>query len=67
MSDKIKTILKRFLRVFLSGGFATLVVALSASPSLNTLADLKVWLSTLSVAFLAGGFSALEKASRWQD
>lgn len=67
MSDFVKTILKRFGRVFLSGGLAALLVALSANPSLNTLGDLKVWLTTLAIAFISGGFAALEKASRWQD
>lgn len=67
MSEKLITIIKRFGRAFVSGGLGALVVALSTSPGLATLGDLKVWLTTLAIAFLAGGISALDKLARWQD
>lgn len=55
-------VLKRFLKAFLSGGAGALSVALVAAPSLTTLASLKMWLSTLAVAFISGGLLAIEKA-----
>lgn len=54
-------VLKRFVKAFLSGGAGALLVALGSAPSLTTLASLKMWLSTLAVAFISGGILAIEK------
>jgi hypothetical protein len=67
MTDKATTLLKRFGRTFLFGGVAALLMALSTTPSLATLGDLRVWLTTLVMAFITGGLAAIDKAYRWQD
>lgn len=60
-------IIKRFVKASLSGGLAEVGLQLAQHPSLVTLTDWKVWLSTLAVAFLAGTIMAAEKwVQGWQ-
>jgi hypothetical protein len=59
-----KRVILRFLRVFVSGGLAGLLVALAQAPQLNTLEQLKTWMIVLFTAFLAGGIGAIDKAFR---
>lgn len=66
MSDYWKMVLKRFGKAFIGGGVAALLLALAQTPSLSTLADLKVWASSLAIAFLTGGLMAIEKALQAQ-
>ncbi len=57
-----KIILKRFVKSFVSGGIASVVVALSQAPTFGTLEQTKTWILALAVAFLTGGIMAIEKA-----
>lgn len=52
-------VLKRFAKAFVSGGVASLLLALSQAPT--SLEHLKAWLLALGVAFLTGGLMAIEK------
>jgi hypothetical protein len=67
MTDKTKSVLKRFVKIFIAGGVAGLSTAFVATPSFNTLADLKMWMFTLITAFVSGGLAALEKYLNWQE
>lgn len=52
----------RFGRAFLAGGLAALFTV-SALPG-YTLADLRVWVLTLIIAFVTGGLQGLDKFVR---
>lgn len=54
----------RFARTFVSGGLAAMTIQLAQAPSFSTFVELKPWLISLAVGFLAGGVSAVEKWSR---
>ena len=56
-----KRVVLRFLRTFVSGGLAAIMVQLITIPKLETLADLKMYAISIGVGFLAGGFAALDK------
>jgi hypothetical protein len=64
--ELFKIVAKRFIKSFLAGGFAGLVLQLSVSPApvLTSLVELKTWGYTLVYAFIVGGLMALEKASQ---
>jgi hypothetical protein len=51
---------KRFLKMFLIGGFGSIVVYLASNPITDLLAW-QSWGAALVSAFLIGGISALEK------
>lgn len=59
-----KRLVLRFARVFAGGGLAALTVQLLVTPALATFKDLETWLTSLGVAFIAGGLVALEKWNR---
>lgn len=56
-----KRVVIRFVKVFISGGLAALTVQLAQMPNFSDMLSVKLWLTTLAIAFLAGGVAALEK------
>lgn len=69
MSTKIKAVLKRLLKGFLSGAFASMAtVAIVTSADLS---QLKVQLALLAFAGISGGITGLimagQKWSSWKD
>jgi len=61
----IKSIAKRFLKGFIAGGIAAVVVALKVGGTISSITELKSFGIGLGVAFLTGGFLAIEKALNW--
>lgn len=61
----IKSIVKRFLKGFIAGGIASVVLTLNTSVAISTFADLKTLGFTLGVAFVTGGLLAIEKGLSW--
>lgn len=59
----VKILTKRFFKMFLIGGFGSMVVYLANNPVTDLLAW-KSWGAALVSAFLIGGISALEKWSQ---
>lgn len=59
------SVAKRFLRAFISGGLASIVLV----PALTgfSLEELKTWALMLVYAFVTGGIMALDKAVRYTD
>jgi len=62
----IKSILKRFLKGFISGGIASAVLLLQAGVAIKSFADLKTLGFALGVAFVTGGLLAIEKGLNWK-
>lgn len=60
MKPWLVIILKRYAKVFISGGLGSLAIQLAQAPA--TLENLKPWLVALGVGFVAGGIAAVEKA-----
>lgn len=56
-----RRVFMRFIKVFLSGGLASLTVSLAQTPTFTDWMSVKTWGTTLLIAFLAGGIAALEK------
>ena len=56
-----RRVIMRFVKVFISGGLAALTIQLVQIPTFSDMLSVKVWLTTLGIAFLAGGVAALEK------
>jgi len=61
----IKSIIKRFLKGFIAGGIASVVLALQAGITISSLTDVKTLLTALGVAFVTGGLLAIEKGLNW--
>lgn len=59
----LKILTKRFLKMFLIGGFSSVVLAMATHP-LTDLVEWKSWGAVLVSAFLTGGLAALEKWSK---
>jgi len=59
------SIFKRFLKGFVAGGLAEVVVKLTAGVSISSLADLKNLGATLLLAFFVGGLLAIQKWLSW--
>ena len=59
------SVAKRFLRAFISGGLASVVLV----PVLTgfSVAELKTWALAFVYAFITGGIMALDKAVRYTD
>lgn len=69
MSAQTKSVLKRFLKGFVSGAIATMVLVPAVSPvNFNTL---KIWLLALLLAGIFGGVNglilALQKWASWKN
>lgn len=64
MTDYLKSVILRFLRVFISGAVANMVVFTTTNSS--NLGDAKAWAWALCVAAITGGLAALDKALRYQ-
>lgn len=62
-TDWLVIISKRFLKMFLIGGFGAMVIYLAQNPITDLLAW-KSWGAALVSAFLIGGISAMEKWSQ---
>ena len=60
MNELYKRVLKRFLRAFLAGAFATMatIVPLQA----NNWGDIKVWIGALVISAFIGGISGVVMA-----
>jgi len=69
MSAQTKSVLKRFLKGFLSGAVSTMMLIPALSPA--DFKQLKIWLITLLLAGIAGGVNglilAVQKWSSWVD
>ena len=66
--DLIIATLKRFLRVFVSTGIASIGIAIVANPLTNLdLKSLETWVALLLTAFISGGLAGLDKAIRFQE
>lgn len=59
------SILKRFIKGFISGGIASVVFALQAGFTITSVSDLKHYGGIVLVAFVTGGLLAIEKAITW--
>ena len=58
----------RFLRVFVSAGIAQILAMLAITPLTSFEPEvLKKWAIGLIIAFLSGGFAALDKAIRYKE
>lgn len=68
MKDLILATLKRFLRVFVSTGIASIGMVIVANPLTNLdLKSLETWVALLLTAFISGGLAGLDKAIRFQE
>ena len=69
MTQKIKSTLMRFAKVFCFSGFGAM--ATLATFTGNSWKDLATWLSALSFSFVVGGISGViagyEKWANWTD
>ena len=69
MIQKTKSTLKRFLKGFLSGAVASMLLV--AIPSISSWGDISTWLSALAVSGVIGGltglFLAVQKWASWVD
>lgn len=59
MSPKLRSVLLRFVRVFVAAGLASIIPLLSP--------DAPISFRVLLIAFVSGGIIAAEKWLRWQD
>ncbi len=57
----VSMVLKRFLKGFISGGIAQVLLIIGPGLSFHSVAELKTLLSTLVFGFLVGGLLAAEK------
>ncbi len=62
-----KTVALRFVRGFVAGGIASMVLVLQAGVMINSVEDLKQLGAALSVAFITGGLLALDKLIRGEN
>lgn len=62
----IKSIIKRFIKGFLSGGIASMVVVLESAQNINTFGDIKTLAVASTIAFISGGLLAIEKWISWK-
>lgn len=59
-------VFKRFIRAFISGGVAQIVIMLTAGGvPVDSWSDLNHWLIVLTVAFVTGGILAIDKILRF--
>lgn len=63
--EYLLSVAKRFLRAFISGGLASIVLV----PTLTgfSLTELKTWALAFVYAFITGGIMALDKAIRYTE
>lgn len=59
--DLVNAGIRRFLKGFVAGGVASVVLIVGAGFQFHNLADLKTWLTSLAFAFVTGGLLAVEK------
>jgi len=62
---KTKSVLKRFAKAFVSGGFSSVAVLLASGVTISNLAEAKNTLFVLSIAFISGGIMAIDKLLNW--
>lgn len=60
----LKSVILRFIRGFVAGGIASVMVAISSGISFHNVGELKSVLLLLAMAFITGGFLATDKAVR---
>ena len=60
MNELYKRILKRFLREFLAGAFATMATIVPLQS--NSWGDIKVWIAALIISAFVGGISGMVMA-----
>lgn len=69
MTQKVKSIIMRFIKGFVSGGLGNIVVLASFAGS--SWKDLGTWLSAIGFSFIVGGISGVllgaEKWLNWTD
>lgn len=64
---KVKIILMRFIRGFISGGIASLLALFSTGTVISSMAEFKDFVYALAIAFLTGGLMAIDKLIRWEE
>lgn len=67
MITKTEAVAKRFFKMFILGGIASIAVLFTTIPTISSVTDLKKFCIGLFIAFFTGGFAAIEKSSSWID
>lgn len=67
MSPMIKSAINRFVKGFLAGGIAQVVLIINAGITINSIVDIKVIVTAIFIGFLTGGLLAVQKMISWKE
>lgn len=67
MNVMMKSSITRFLKGFVAGGIAQVIVIVNAGLSISSIADVKAVFTAVIVGFLTGGLLAMQKMLTWKE
>lgn len=67
MSPMMKSAVIRFLKGFVAGGIAQVILIINAGLTISSIVDVKAVLTAVVVGFLTGGLLAMQKMLAWKE